>query len=46
MAGKVVFGTVQGDIHDIGKDIVVAFLRSNGFEVHDLGVEALTQAGV
>src|SRR5512133_548955 len=37
--GKVVVGTVQGDIHDIGKDIVVAMLRSNNFEVTDLGVD-------
>jgi corrinoid protein of di/trimethylamine methyltransferase len=35
--GKVVVGTVQGDVHDIGKTIVVAFLRANGYEVHDLG---------
>jgi trimethylamine corrinoid protein len=33
----VVIGTVQGDVHDIGKTIVVAFLRANGYEVHDLG---------
>jgi trimethylamine corrinoid protein len=40
-AGKkkaiVVIGTVQGDVHDIGKTIVVAFLRANGYEVYDLG---------
>lgn len=35
--GKVVIGTVQGDVHYIGKNLVVAFLKSNGFEVHDLG---------
>ena len=35
--GKIVFGTVAGDIHDIGKDIVVFMLDVNGFEVHDLG---------
>ncbi len=34
---KVIMGTVEGDIHDIGKSIVVAFLAANGFEVHDLG---------
>jgi len=33
----VVIGTVQGDVHDIGKTIVVAFLRANGYVVHDLG---------
>jgi trimethylamine corrinoid protein len=37
--GKVVFGTVAGDIHDIGKDIVAFMLDVNGFEVYDLGVD-------
>ncbi len=37
--GKVVIGTVAGDIHDIGKNIVVFMLEVNGFEVHDLGVD-------
>jgi 5-methyltetrahydrofolate--homocysteine methyltransferase len=37
--GKVVLGTVNGDIHDIGKDIVHFMLEVNGFEVHDLGVD-------
>lgn len=37
--GKVVVGTVKGDIHDIGKDIVVNMLKSAGFEVFDLGVD-------
>lgn len=37
--GQAVMGTVQGDIHDIGKDLVVALLRADGFEVHDLGVD-------
>ena len=37
--GKVVFGTVEGDIHDIAKDIVVFMLDLNGFEVTDLGVD-------
>jgi methanogenic corrinoid protein MtbC1 len=36
--GKVILGTVFGDIHDIGKDIVKFMLEANGFEVHDLGV--------
>ena len=35
--GKIVIGTVKGDVHDVGKNLVVAFLKSNGFEVHDLG---------
>jgi len=38
-AGKVVIGTVKGDIHDIGKNIVVTLLRGAGFEVVDLGVD-------
>ena len=36
--GNVVIGTVKGDIHDIGKNIVVTLLRGTGFEVLDLGV--------
>jgi len=35
--GRVVIGTVSGDIHDIGKNIVAMFLRGVGFEVFDLG---------
>ena len=35
----VVIGTVQGDIHSLGKNIVATMLRANGFEVHDLGVD-------
>jgi len=37
--GKVIIGTVAGDIHDIGKNIVVFMLEVNGFEVYDLGVD-------
>jgi len=37
--GKIVLGTVQGDIHDIAKDIVGFMLDLNGFEVTDLGVD-------
>jgi methanogenic corrinoid protein MtbC1 len=37
--GKVVVGTVAGDIHDIGKDLVVFMLDVNGFEVTDLGID-------
>lgn len=37
--GKVVIGTVEGDIHDIAKDIVVFMLDLNGFEITDLGVD-------
>jgi len=36
-AGKIVVGTVEGDIHDIGKTIVVSLLKANGFDVLDLG---------
>jgi methanogenic corrinoid protein MtbC1 len=38
-AGKVVIGTVKGDIHDIGKNIVITLLRSSNFDVTDLGVD-------
>jgi methylmalonyl-CoA mutase cobalamin-binding domain/chain len=37
---KIVIGTVQGDLHDIGKNIVIALLRAAGFEVYDVGVDA------
>ena len=37
--GKVVLGTVESDVHSIGKDLVGSFLFSNGFEVYNLGVE-------
>jgi trimethylamine corrinoid protein len=35
--GVIVVGTVEGDIHDIGKGIIVTMLRVHGYEVHDLG---------
>ncbi len=41
--GKVIIGTVAGDIHDIGKDIVVFMLDVSGFEVYDLGVDVPPQ---
>ena len=41
--GKVLMGTVEGDIHDIGKDIVSFMLDVNGFEVLDLGVDVPPQ---
>jgi len=41
--GKVIIGTVAGDIHDIGKDIVVFMLDVSGFEVFDLGVDVPVQ---
>ena len=37
--GRVLIGTVKGDIHDIGKDIVVFLLDVNGFEVKDIGID-------
>jgi len=37
--GKVVLGTVEGDIHEIGKSLVATMLTSSGFEVYDLGVD-------
>jgi trimethylamine corrinoid protein len=43
---RVVVGTVKGDIHDIGKDIVVFMLDVNGFEVTDLGVDVAPDAFV
>lgn len=42
--GKVVIGTVEGDIHDIGKTIVASMLSANGFEVFDLGTDVTTDA--
>lgn len=44
--GSVVIGTVKGDIHDIGKNIVASLLRCEGFEVHDLGVDVRPDAFV
>lgn len=37
--GKVVAGTVRGDVHDIGKNIVLMFLEASGFQVVDLGID-------
>ena len=44
--GRIVLGTVQGDIHDIGKDIVSFMLDVNGFEVFDLGVDVAPETFV
>ena len=41
--GKVIIGTVAGDIHDIGKDLVVFMLDVNGFDVIDLGIDVPVQ---
>lgn len=43
IAGKVIIGTVAGDLHDIGKNIVIAMLESAGFQVTDLGVDVSPQ---
>jgi len=43
-AGTVVIGTVEGDIHDIGKKIVALLLEGNGFAVVDLGVDVKAQS--
>jgi len=39
----IVMGTIEGDIHDLGKNIVVYLLRSYGFQVYDLGVDVSPQ---
>jgi corrinoid protein of di/trimethylamine methyltransferase len=41
--GRVVIGTVQGDIHEIGKTLVATMLSASGFEVRDLGVDVSAQ---
>jgi len=41
--GKVVIGTVEGDMHDIGKNVVATFLKGSGFEVFDLGLNVPIQ---
>ena len=43
-AGVVVIGTVQGDMHDIGKNLVASMLEAAGFMVHDLGVDVSVNA--
>jgi trimethylamine corrinoid protein len=40
--GTIVSGTVKGDIHDIGKNILVALFQANGFDVYDLGTDVST----
>jgi corrinoid protein of di/trimethylamine methyltransferase len=44
--GRVVIGTVKGDLHDIGKNLVASMLEGAGFEVFDLGVDVSPQAFV
>jgi 5-methyltetrahydrofolate--homocysteine methyltransferase len=38
-AGKVIIGTVKGDLHDIGKNLVAIMMEGAGFEIHDLGTD-------
>jgi|SRR5271157_1665208 len=45
-AGRVVIGTVKGDLHDIGKNLVASMLEGGGFEVHDLGADVAPDAFV
>ena len=45
-AGKVAIGTVKGDLHDIGKNLVAMMLEGAGFEVQDLGVDVSPEAFV
>jgi len=45
-AGKVAIGTVKGDLHDIGKNLVAMMLEGTGFEVRDLGVDITPEAFV
>jgi corrinoid protein of di/trimethylamine methyltransferase len=42
MRGKVVIGTVKGDLHDIGKNLVSSMLEGSGFEIVDLGIDVST----
>jgi 5-methyltetrahydrofolate--homocysteine methyltransferase len=44
--GRVLIGTVKGDIHDIGKNIVAFLLEANGFDVRDIGVDQSPQSFV
>jgi dimethylamine corrinoid protein len=41
--GRVIIGTVKGDIHDLGKKIVAAMLKASGFEVYDLGTDVSSE---
>lgn len=44
--GKAVIGTVKGDLHDIGKNLVIMMLKGAGFEIHDIGVDVEASAFV
>lgn len=43
MGGKIIIGTVKGDLHDIGKNLVIMMLEGGGFEVVDLGIDVSTE---
>lgn len=42
--GKAVIGTVKGDLHDIGKNLVIMMLKGAGFEIYDIGVDVEASA--
>ena len=42
--GRVIVGTVQGDLHDIGKNLVISMLEGGGFEVTDLGIDVTPES--
>lgn len=44
--GKIIIGTVQGDLHDIGKNLVIMMLQGSGYEVIDLGIDVKPDAFV
>ena len=44
--GTIVFGTVFGDLHDIGKNLIITMMRAHGFEVHDIGKDIPVEAFV
>jgi corrinoid protein of di/trimethylamine methyltransferase len=46
VAGTLVIGTVQGDIHEIGKSLVATMMSANGFRVHDVGVDVTAETFV
>jgi 5-methyltetrahydrofolate--homocysteine methyltransferase len=45
-AGKVIIGTVRGDLHDIGKNVVITLLKAANYDIVDLGVDIAAQAWV
>lgn len=45
VSGRLIVGTVRGDLHDIGKNMVVTMLRGVGFEVTDLGINISEKSG-